>query len=114
MKRPLLVLFLMALAGSADADTLRCGNRLVTEGDTRSEVASKCGDPTEADHSSILAPAVTWIHGQPVQVGNGLIEIPVDLWLYNFGPNRFMSRIRFEDGRVVAIETLGYGYQQDK
>jgi Protein of unknown function (DUF2845) len=114
MKRPSLVLLLTALAGTADADGLRCGNKLVSEGDTRSEVSAKCGDPTETDHSSIMAPAVTWIHGQPVQVGGGLIEIPVDVWVYNFGPNRLMSRIRFENGRVVAIETLGYGFQKDE
>jgi hypothetical protein len=32
------------------------------------------------------------------------------VWLYNLGPHQVMRRVRFQDGRVVAIETLGYGY----
>jgi hypothetical protein len=43
-------------------------------------------------------------------VGDGYTEVPVDIWVYNLGPNKLMRRIRFEDGVVVAIETLGYGY----
>jgi hypothetical protein len=34
----------------------------------------------------------------------------VEVWIYNFGPNKLMQRIRFEDGVVVRIESLGYGY----
>jgi hypothetical protein len=113
MKRLLLALLLAAAAGSVQADALRCGTKLVTEGDTRGEVTAKCGDPTEVDHSSILVPPITWINGRPVQVGGGLIEVPVEVWLFNLGPNKLMRRVRFEDGRVVAIETLGYGYIRD-
>ena len=40
----------------------------------------------------------------------GEIEVPVETWIYNLGPNKLMRRIRFEDGIVVEIETLGYGY----
>ncbi|HIE82372.1 MAG TPA: DUF2845 domain-containing protein, partial [Dehalococcoidia bacterium] len=29
---------------------------------------------------------------------------------YNFGSRRFMRSIRFENGIVTSIETLGYGY----
>jgi len=82
----------------------------VTEGATRSEVSSKCGDPTEVDHSTILIQPTTWIRGQPVVVGNGMIEVPVEVWLYNLGPQKLMRRIRFQDGKVVGFETLGYGY----
>jgi hypothetical protein len=42
----------------------------------------------------------------PVSAGNTLIEVPVELWLYNFGPSQLMRRVRFESGRVVAIEIL--------
>jgi hypothetical protein len=36
--------------------------------------------------------------------------VSVESWIYNLGPNKLMRRIRFEDGIVVQIETLGYGY----
>jgi hypothetical protein len=35
----------------------------------------------------------------------------VALWLYNFGTTKVMRRVRFESGRVVLIEILGYGYR---
>ena len=41
------------------------------------------------------------------------IEIPVEVWLYNRGSDKPMQQIRFEDGRVVSIESLGYGYNED-
>jgi hypothetical protein len=111
MKRVLFLLLLLAAsAESAQADAFRCGTRLVTEGDTRGEVSNKCGDPTEVDHSSILVQPTAWIHGRPVAIANGFVEVPVEVWLYNLGPQRLMRRVRFQDGRVVAIETLGYGY----
>jgi len=40
------------------------------------------------------------------------VEIPVDVWVYNLGPNKLMRRLRFEDGKLVDIETLGYGYYE--
>jgi hypothetical protein len=33
-----------------------------------------------------------------------------EVWTYNFGPSRLMQRIRFENGVVVKIESLGYGF----
>ncbi len=114
MKRLLFVLLLAATGTAAQAQALRCGTKLVTEGDTRGEVTAKCGDPAEVDHSSVWVTPTTWIHGRPVQLSGNMIEVPVELWLYNLGPNKLMRRIRFENGRVVAIETLGYGYNRDQ
>lgn len=94
----------------AQADSLRCGTRLVTEGNTRSEVMAKCGEATEVQHRSVWRQPVVWIHGRPVHVGSDMIEIPVEIWTYNLGPNKFMRRVLFEDGLVVKIETLDYGY----
>jgi uncharacterized protein DUF2845 len=102
----------LAAASPAYAD-MRCGSHVITEGDTRSKVMAYCGDPTEIQStSSILRRPVTWVNGRPYTVGDGLVEVPVDVWLYNLGPNKLMRRIRFEDGLVVQIETLGYGYNE--
>jgi hypothetical protein len=111
-KWTLAVMLGLAAASPAYAD-LRCGNHLITEGDTRAEVVAYCGDPSEIQStSSILRRAVTWINGRPYTVGDGFIEVPVDIWVYNLGPNKLMRRVRFEDGVVVAIDTLGYGYNE--
>ena len=37
-------------------------------------------------------------------------EISVEVWTYNFGPDRLMPRIRFENGVVVSIASLGYEF----
>ena len=61
---------------------------------TRRDVA------TEA--SSVYVPSGT------VAVG-GTRVVQVERWTYDFGPNRFMRQVVFEDGQVVRIETLGRG-----
>ena len=35
---------------------------------------------------------------------------PYEVWTYNFGPSRFITRIRVRNGIVESIETGGYGY----
>jgi hypothetical protein len=114
MIRLVLLLLLMLAAGSIRADALQCGTSLVTTGDTRDQVAAKCGNPTDVERSSVYVQSTAWVNGVPVSAGNTLIEVPVELWLYNFGPTQLMRRVRFESGRVVAIEILGYGYNSDR
>lgn len=107
-----LVLLLMA-AGIAQADSFQCGSALVSSGDTRDQVTAKCGHPSDIERSTVFVQSIAWVNGVPVSAGNSLIEVPVELWLYNFGPTQLMRRVRFESGRVVTIEILGYGYVPD-
>jgi hypothetical protein len=108
-----LLAFGLALAAASPAYAFRCGTHLVSEGDTRSEVIAKCGDPTEVDQrTTILRRPIVWIRGRPFNVGEGLVEIPVEVWVYNLGPNKLMRRLRFEDGLLVDVDELGYGYIQ--
>jgi len=111
MKRLVPAAILLALSGAASAESMECGNRLITQGDSLAKVASLCGNPTQVDHTSIIRQASGgWVNGQWVASAGAQIEIPVEVWLYNLGPDRLMRQIRFEDGRVVKIETLDYGY----
>ncbi len=112
IKRLAAVLALGLLAGApAHADSFRCGSRLVTEGDSRSEVRAKCGEPADVvSLRSVFRRPVIWTYGRPYFIGESFMEIPVEAWTYNLGPNKLMRRIRFENGFVAEIETLGYGY----
>ena len=112
MKRSAALLVIGMLACSpAFADGMRCGTKLVGEGDSRSEVAAKCGEPTDVvERRSVFRRPVIWGYGRPMYVGEDAVEVPVEVWLYNLGPNKLMRRITFEGGYVVEIETLGYGY----
>ena len=113
MKRPLLVIGLGLLAAAPSFAALRCGTKLVSAGDTRSEVAVKCGEPTEiVTLASIYRRPVIWTNGRPYYIGEDTIEVPVESWIYNLGPNKLMRRLRFEAGVLAEIETLGYGYNK--
>jgi hypothetical protein len=110
MKRAAAVLVLGLLACSP-AFAFRCGSKIVTEGDSRAEVAAKCGEPADVvQMQSVYRRPVIWSRGRPYYIGEDFLEVPVEAWVYNLGPNKLMRRVRFENGIVVEIETLGYGY----
>jgi hypothetical protein len=106
------LLCLIGMSAPAAADALRCSGRLVSDGDTRGQVRSLCGEPSDVQRRSILRRPYYDFHGRLVYYGDGLIEIPVEIWTYNFGPYRLMRRVKFVDGLVEEIETLGYGYRE--
>jgi hypothetical protein len=111
MKRLFLMALLLPISWDASAQAMECGNKLITAGDSLAKVATLCGNPTQVDRTSIVQSASgTFVNGQWVQSGGAQIEIPVEVWLYNLGPDKLMRQIRFEGGRVVKIETLDYGY----
>jgi Protein of unknown function (DUF2845). len=105
-----LAALLLTLALPAAADGLRCGSKLMTTGDPRSKVRQFCGEPTDIQTRSILRRPTFNFGGRILSYGDGYVEIPVEIWTYNFGPYKLMREIRFVDGRIENIETLGYGY----
>jgi len=109
-----IVIGLMATAAApAFSDSMRCGSKIIVEGVTRSEVAAKCGEPTEVvTMRSVFRRPVIWTSGRPYFIGEDYIEVPVEAWIYNFGTTKLMRRVRFEGGIVVEIETLGYGFNK--
>jgi len=108
------VLIASGIAGNAHADAMRCGNRLVTFGDTRSAVLNTCGEPTEVETRTILRRPTYALNGRVYYYGDGYVEVPVEVWIYNFGPYKLMRRVRFVDGIVDEIDTLGYGFRQSE
>jgi hypothetical protein len=110
MNRWVVLILLMMAASAVQADAFQCGTALVSSGDTRDQVMAKCGNPSDVERSSVFVQSTAWVNGVAVSAGNTLIEVPVEVWLYNFGPTQLMRRVRFESGRVVMIEILGYGY----
>ncbi len=114
------LVLLMCLPLSAAAGSLRCGEALISEGTTQAEVTARCGQPYQVNRQTLYGEGAAALPGGPL-VGNGppalpgLVarsgsETPVETWIYNFGPSRLMQSIRFENGVVVKIESLGYGF----
>ncbi|MBL8298334.1 MAG: DUF2845 domain-containing protein [Rhodanobacteraceae bacterium] len=101
MKR--LALFCLLLALTAPAYALRCGTRVVDEGDRDFSVRERCGEPFYVDQFTSIR----------VQGADSLRETQVedvyDVWYYNFGPRKLMVRLLFLNGHLQQEETLGYG-----
>lgn len=100
----------LLLAGSAGADAMRCGSKLVRDGDTQMVVRDLCGEPSDVQVRSILRRPAIWRNGRRFYLGDAVVEVPVEFWIYNFGPYKLMRRVKFVDGLLDEIETLGYGY----
>jgi hypothetical protein len=106
------LLAFIALLGvfPAFADAMRCGSRLVRDGDTQTAVRDLCGEPSDVQSRSLMRRPSYFMNGRYYYFGDALVEVPVEVWTYNFGPYKLMRRVRFVDGLVEEIETLGYGY----
>ncbi|MFZ6818564.1 DUF2845 domain-containing protein [Undibacterium sp. Ji22W] len=108
---------------SAQALAFRCNSYVIDVGMHKTEVIQKCGNPMTRDQrverrrlgvrqsstNPQLAPTM------PPQVTRGgveyerEVEIQIEEWVYNFGSQRFMQLLVFEDGRLKAIQDLSYG-----
>ena len=102
MLGPSLINVIIAIAIPRLPDT----NRVI-----RSAVLAICGEPSDVQTRSILQRPSYTLNGRKIYFGDGYVEIPVEIWTYNFGPYKLQRRVRFVDGLVDDIETLGYGYR---
>ena len=78
------------------ADGMRCEGGLIDRGALKLEVLAACGEPAHRER---------WFQGQQAPFS------PVEVWTYNFGPNQFLRRLHFREGRLRQIETDGYGFR---
>lgn len=67
-----------------DESSLRCESHIIDVGTAQYEVKQKCGEPSGVEE-------------------NG------DLWVYNFGPGRFVYYLTFLEGKLIRIQSGGYG-----
>ena len=97
---------LFCMAGRAHADGMRCGHRLVSEGDSPQRVEARCGPPVSTR---------AWSEWRAVQVKVGnvwmdrTVEFKYEEWTYDSGPDRLVRYVVFENGRLVAVNTGRYG-----
>lgn len=116
----LLLALLLLSAADSPAASLRCGTRLITEGDPREKLLQECGPPSDAtswqeerweefDHPP--SPRLYREFERRRGGGYGVRRtVLVELWTYNWGPSRFIDIVRIENGFVRRIESGGYGY----
>jgi hypothetical protein len=98
---------------------------VISRGDHQAEVYKRCGEPVYAKTRIIYRSGIPRhrirrldnyhpldYDTELLQHKRSVVEVEVEEWVYNFGPRRFMYSIRFEDGQVTRIRSLGYGYRE--
>ena len=90
--------------------TLRCQNRLVSIGADKSEVLEKCGDPDkitqwEVDHNSYISQIYDYENDRYQAPKTIKGPIRMERWTYNFGSNKFIRYLDFENDKLIKIET---------
>ena len=96
---------MLLLPGVTHADSMRCGSRIVKDGDAIEKVLEVCGEPAMQERTWIQRPPQYELGGRYYSFP-GTEDVPVDLWTYDFGPNKLMRRVRFIGGLVDSIVTL--------
>ncbi len=103
-------LALVLLVDASSAQAMRCGTRLVREGDSTAEVRATCGDPVDVITTTEVRQRTIYNRVGGVLVADTIsVEVQVQQWVYNLGPQRFMRRLVFENGLLVEIEQLDRG-----
>lgn len=98
----LAISLILAMSQSTYAESLRCNGDIVEEGDTKTDVLRKCGEPEFKD---------TYCEKIPYKLkqndGNyGLIDRceNVDVWAYNPGKGQFWTNLYFAEGKVREMK----------
>ncbi len=115
-------LSLASTPNTAHALAFRCDSNLIDVGMHKIEVLKKCGNPAMRDQrverrrsgmrqsnsqqdASSRQPNKQRLTSQYEQE----MEIHVEEWIYNFGPQRFMQLLTFENGQLTKIQDLERG-----
>ena len=100
------------------ADGMRCGERLVSSGDSSHLVRSKCGAPSATEHRTqtetirrrVIVPCRTVVGGGAcVEEQEYTVTHDIETWTYDFGPSRLVHYATFIDGALRDVQTGGYG-----
>lgn len=105
-----LTLSSLLLPTSSEAATLRCGNELVADGASKSEVLLKCGEPQARESRTEAVGERTKQKGEQAETTTERVVFKtVDEWTYNFGRNRLIQVVVFDNGLLVDVRSGNYG-----
>jgi hypothetical protein len=120
---PLIIVASLVSTAAYASDSMRCGNRLITDGDPKAKVVELCGEPTQAESRTVLRSGVprryiddngrysqTVTDAELLIHDRSLVEVRVDIWVYNRGRSNLLRELVFHDNRLVAVKILGRGY----
>lgn len=103
LSRCLAVGALMLIGAGAQAQSLRCGDTGVREGDSKLSLMRSCGQPALSDAYCvpIYTPGPPDRLGQVQPVYSGCVM--TDEWLYERGPGNLPAVVKMREGRIISI-----------
>jgi hypothetical protein len=109
----LFILLVSTVLTIAYADSFRCGNEVVLEGETRSMVIAKCGkphwkEPEKKIQRGALKSSATDVHHRRSAADRGK-KVVIEKWFYDCGPDVFVTSLIFEGGRLRKVEPVNQG-----
>ncbi len=121
MRRAILIfpIIFSILIFNNDLLAFYCGSDIITEGDSKIYVLSKCGEPDLKEQVGFKSKGFYGGRGRYLdrrifgfRGSYSERSVSVEKWSYNFGPNRFIEIITFEGDILVEMETGSYGYRK--
>jgi hypothetical protein len=117
---PLFGAVVLLSAAEVSANGMRCENKLVRPGDSAYQVKSLCGPPDDVQQRTeqrrvaraVERPCATNPSGRCAYVIEDIVQVVIDEWTYDFGPQRFVQYLTFEAGKLLTVKSGGYGYKQ--
>ena len=110
---PLILAFFLMLGYFQPALAFRCDGRIISTRSFSGEIQRRCREPMSINKYldyKIIAIQHTQHRTTYRQLEFITVPINVEEWIYNLGPNDLMRQLRFENGKLIEITTLGYGY----
>jgi len=119
-----ILLALLAGLATTPAYALYCNNKLVSEGDPEAKVRIACGEPVHIhryvvyevqEYAPVHRPfrpgyrETRDLRAVPFEIQT-IVPIAIEEWTYNFGPERLLHRVIFQNGYLRQVETSGYGF----
>jgi hypothetical protein len=101
-------LSLLSFPMLSQAASLRCGTHLVADGASTLDVLHKCGEPA-AKASRTESTEVKTKDEDSNTTTKKITHKNIEEWTYNFGPNRLMQVVTFENGVLVDVKSTTHG-----
>lgn len=90
----------LAMCCIAAAQAMRCGDKLVLEGDDKYDVRLKCGEPQDIEQYQENIPLYNWA-GYQIGVSTRIVE----KWIYQRSSVDFRYELYFDNDKVKEITT---------
>ena len=109
----MVVVLLLALIFNTNAmadSSLRCNSTIVSLGATSQEVLDKCGRPDlreswETSHNQYVQQFYDYENERFILPKLIVGPIQMERWTYDFGSNKFIRYLNFQNGELIKIET---------